>query len=69
MLAESRRGWQELKVDGSPTFVLPNGRQVSDLADGEIDFDEATTTLRSYVPYEGDPLDVFRSLLDEAAKA
>jgi predicted DsbA family dithiol-disulfide isomerase len=69
VLAESRRGWHELKVAGSPTFVLPDGRQVSDLAVGEIDFDEATSTLRSYVAYEGDPLDVFRNLLGEAANA
>jgi predicted DsbA family dithiol-disulfide isomerase len=69
VLAESRRGWHELKVDGSPTFVLPDDRQVSNPAVGEIDFDEATSTLRSYIPYEGDPLDVFRSLLDEAANA
>ena len=28
ILAESHRGWEILNVDGSPTFVLPNGRQV-----------------------------------------
>lgn len=28
VLAESHRGWDELKVPGSPTFVLPGGRQV-----------------------------------------
>ncbi len=28
VLAESHRGWEELKVPGSPTFVLPSGRQV-----------------------------------------
>lgn len=29
VLAESARGWHELKVPGSPTFVLPSGRQVA----------------------------------------
>jgi predicted DsbA family dithiol-disulfide isomerase len=28
VLAESHRGWEELKVPGSPTFVLASGRQV-----------------------------------------
>jgi predicted DsbA family dithiol-disulfide isomerase len=65
-LSESQRGWHELKVDGSPTFVLSDGRQVSDLAFGEVDFDEETHTLQRYKPYQGDPLSVFRSLLDDA---
>lgn len=29
VLAESERGWRELKVPGSPTFVLPSGRLVA----------------------------------------
>ena len=29
VIADSRRGWHELKVEGSPTFVLPDGSQVS----------------------------------------
>jgi predicted DsbA family dithiol-disulfide isomerase len=28
VIAESERGWKQLKVPGSPTFVLPSGRQV-----------------------------------------
>jgi hypothetical protein len=28
ILAESHHGWEELKVPGSPTFVLPSGRQI-----------------------------------------
>jgi predicted DsbA family dithiol-disulfide isomerase len=66
VLSESQRGWHELRVYGSPTFVLADGRQVSDLAFGEVDFDEATCTLRSYKPYQGDPIRVFRNLLDDA---
>lgn len=65
VLAESRKGWHELKVDGSPTFVLPDGRQISNPAIGDIDFDESTYILQSYKPYEGDPLDAIRGLLDD----
>lgn len=68
VIAESRRGWHELRVNGSPTFVLPDGRQVSDLASGEADIDEEQGVVRSYVPFEGDPLAVFRALLDAAVQ-
>jgi hypothetical protein len=64
VIADSRRGWRELKVNGSATLVLPGGRQVTNPAVGEIDFDEANFTLRSYTPYAGDPLAVYRELLD-----
>jgi len=26
--AESHRGWEELRVQGSPTFILPSGKRV-----------------------------------------
>jgi predicted DsbA family dithiol-disulfide isomerase len=66
VVAESRRGWHELKVNGSATFVLPDGRQVTNPAIGEVDFDEANNILRSYTPYAGDPLTEYRELLDSA---
>jgi predicted DsbA family dithiol-disulfide isomerase len=69
VLSESRRGWHELKVDGSPTFVLPDGRQVSNPAVGDIDFDEASYTLRSYQPYEGNPLALIRRVLDDVIRS
>ena len=68
VIADSRRGWHELKVNGSPTFVLPSGRQVSGPAGGEADIDEEQGVVRGYVPFEGDPLAVFRELLDAAAQ-
>ena len=66
VFAESRRGWHELKVNGSATFMLPNGRQLTNPAIGEVDFDEANNILRSYTPYAGDPLTVYREMLERA---
>ena len=66
VISDSRRGWHELKVNGSPTFVLPDGRQINDLATGDIHIDEEHAVLLSYVPFEGDPLEFFRGLLDSA---
>jgi predicted DsbA family dithiol-disulfide isomerase len=66
VIAESRRGWHELKVNGSATFVLPDGSQVTNPALGEVDFDEQNSVLRSYTPYTGDPLAVFREILEVA---
>ncbi|HZS87060.1 MAG TPA: DsbA family protein [Chloroflexota bacterium] len=68
VIAESRRGWHELAVGGSPTFVLPDGRQVSGPASGEADIDEEHGVVRRYEPFVGDPLAVFRALLDTAAQ-
>ena len=66
--AESRRGWHDLKAGGSPTFVLPDGHQVSNPASGDADIDEEQGIVRSYTPYDGDPLAVFREMLDRAAR-
>lgn len=66
VIEDSRRGWHELGVEGSATFVLPDGRQVTNPGIGEIDFDEENYVLRSYEPYGADPLQAYRQLLDEA---
>lgn len=66
VIADSRRGWHDLKVRGSPTCVLHDGRQVSDLATGDIDIDEGRAVLLHHTPFEGDPLAVYRRLLDAA---
>ncbi len=71
VIAEARAGWEELRVDGSPTFVLPGGEQVSNPGLPEIDLDEE----RGYriravrpAPCSGDDcLEVYRALLDRAA--
>ncbi len=67
VLAESRRGWETLRVPGSPTFAMPDGRLLEAPGLGELDFDEERLVVRSYTPYPGDPLDAYRALLDEAA--
>jgi predicted DsbA family dithiol-disulfide isomerase len=66
VIADSRRGWHMLKVGGSPTFVLPSGRQISNPAAGDADIDEERGVVRGYTPYAGDPLEAFRALLEEA---
>lgn len=69
IIAESRRGWHELRLEGSATFVLPDGQRVTNPAIGEIDFDEEQYVLRSYSPFAGDPLAVYRQLLDRVVAA
>ena len=41
VLQEAQEGWERLKVEGSPTFVLPSGQQVSSPALPKITLDEA----------------------------
>src|SRR5256714_9059789 len=67
VIADSRRGWHDLRAAGSPTFVLRGGRQVANPAAGRADIDKKRGVVRSYTPYTGDPLAVFRELLDAAA--
>jgi predicted DsbA family dithiol-disulfide isomerase len=67
VITENRRGWHELKVNGSATLVLPDGRQITNPATGEIDFDEERAELRGYTPYPGDPLDAYREILAKVA--
>jgi hypothetical protein len=66
VIAESRRGWHDLKLNGSATLLLPDGRQITNPATGEIDFDEQRMVLRSYTPFKGNPLDVYREILAQA---
>lgn len=68
VLADSRRGWYDLKVGGSPTFVLPDGTQVSNPATGEADIDGERGVVRGYTPFEGDALAVFREMLESATQ-
>lgn len=70
VIAEARRGWETLRVDGSPTFVLPDGTQVSNPGLPEVDLDEEHGYRPRAVrpaPCAGDAcLDVYRALLDRA---
>jgi predicted DsbA family dithiol-disulfide isomerase len=74
VIAEAREGWERLKVAGSPTFVLPSGRQVSDPADfglPEVLVDEhgyGRVTGLHPSPCTGEAcLALYRHLLDEAS--
>jgi predicted DsbA family dithiol-disulfide isomerase len=64
--AESRRGWKELQLNGSATLVLPDGSCHTNPASGSADIDEENYRVRSYTPYEGDPLQAFRALFERA---
>ncbi len=73
VLREAQDGWERLKVEGSPTLVLPSGRQYSYHALGlpKVKLDES----RHYrvagfepAPCSGDAcLDVLRRIFDAAA--
>jgi len=65
VLGESWRGWHDLKLPGSVTFVLPDRRKITNPAIGKVDFDETTMTVRSYTPFAGDPLQRYRALLND----
>jgi predicted DsbA family dithiol-disulfide isomerase len=68
VVAESRRGWNDIKLKGSPTFLLPSGRQVYNLAVGEVRMDQVNHAVRGYTPYSGDPLTAYRELLETVAR-
>lgn len=63
VLGDAWRGWHDLKLAGSATFVLPDRRKITNPAIGKVDFDDNTLTLNSYTPYPGDPLKIYRALL------
>lgn len=68
VIAESRRGWHDLQLDGSATFLLPGGARVTNPGIGTIDFDEENYLLRAYEPFVGDPLAAYRQMLDGALR-
>jgi predicted DsbA family dithiol-disulfide isomerase len=67
VLDESRRGWRELKLDGSATLITNDGRRVTNPAVGEIDFDEEAAVLRGHRPFEGDAMEEYRRLVGESS--
>jgi predicted DsbA family dithiol-disulfide isomerase len=69
VLEESRRGWHELNVPGSPTFVLPGGRMIANPGMPPIELTPRETVARvEPAPCSGDGcLDVYRRFLREAA--
>jgi predicted DsbA family dithiol-disulfide isomerase len=73
VIEEARDGWERLRVDGSPTFVLPSGEQISALGLPDLELDEAQNHRPvRYTPAqcEGDAcLDLLRAVLDRAIEA
>jgi predicted DsbA family dithiol-disulfide isomerase len=63
---ESQRGWKQLNLEGSVTFVLPDGSRYTNPASGEADVDEEAYEVRSFTPYPGDPLEAYREMLRQA---
>ena len=74
VLDEAREGWERLKVDGSPTLVLPSGERRSGRALGlpEVKLDEARHYRIDAVepaPCGGEAcLDLLRGVIEEATR-
>ena len=70
VLAESHHGWEVLKVPCSPTFVLPNGRQVANPAALKLTWGPNKEIQHVEPPPDapdGDWRRVYRAFLDEAS--
>ncbi len=68
VIAESYHGWEELKVEGSPTFLLPSGKQVHNPGAMRVKLDrngQVTDKQPADCP-DGDCLQPYRAMLDEA---
>jgi predicted DsbA family dithiol-disulfide isomerase len=68
VIAESYHGWEELKVPGSPTFVLPGGKQVPNPGAIGVEWGKRMQVKRitpASCP-DGDCLQPFRDMLEEA---
>ena len=72
VLEEAREGCERLKVEGSPTFVLPSGKRYSYLGLPEVKLDEERGCRLVEIrpaPCHGDAcLDLYRRMLDEAGR-
>lgn len=67
VLDESHRGWEELEVQGSPTFVLPSGKHVWNPGAASMKWGRRFS-VAEWKPAEcpdGDCLQPFRAMLDE----
>lgn len=70
VLAEAQAGWEHLKVEGSPSLILPSGKQVSYLGLPKVQLDEERHA--RVVAVEPAPcrtagcLDLLRKIFDEA---
>lgn len=73
VLVETQEGWERLHVAGSPTFVLPSGRQISDIGLPEVvvdpDHPERTPVIKPPTGPTQDGLEIFRRMVVEARQA
>ncbi|MGI8826611.1 MAG: DsbA family oxidoreductase [Chloroflexota bacterium] len=67
ILRESHHGWEELKVQGSPTFVLPSGKHVWNPGAARVTWGLRRTIKEIVWPEQGgDRLSPFRQMLEDA---
>jgi predicted DsbA family dithiol-disulfide isomerase len=65
VLAESQRGWDELQVPGSPTFVLPRGRRIHNPGAVRVTWGP-NQEVKNIEPPERPWSEAYREFLDEA---
>jgi predicted DsbA family dithiol-disulfide isomerase len=73
VLQEAQEGWERLHVEGSPTFVLPSGKQISNVGLPEViidpHFPDRVMAVKP-APCQGQGcLDIFRQMFAEAQQA
>lgn len=69
VLAEAREGWERLHVPGSPTFVLPSGKQISNVGLPDIAIEPHQTggvLVKPALCRGEDCLEIFRQMFAEA---
>jgi predicted DsbA family dithiol-disulfide isomerase len=68
VIEDSLRGWHDLKVKSSPTFVLPGGQQFSNPSAGDLQLELKTNSVKAYTPAEEDWPDFYRAFLDSVGR-
>lgn len=73
VLQEAQEGWERLHVEGSPTFVLPSGKQISSVGLPEITVDThhpERITAVTPAPCQGQAcLDIFKQMFADARQS
>lgn len=69
VIEEARRGWDDLKLEASPTFVLPDGSRRENPGGPLVELDEKDQRLLALRGPQEEPREAFRALLRDAAAA
>jgi predicted DsbA family dithiol-disulfide isomerase len=72
VLAEAQEGWERLHVEGSPTFVLPSGKQISNVGLPDIVLDPEQPGGVQVKPALGpgqDGMEIFRKMVAEVQQS